>query len=79
MSPQPRFAVRPAIALLVLASWLSACAPEPAEAPESSKEPARPATVIDPQLEALDKARGVEAQVLNQSNRALEEADKDAR
>jgi hypothetical protein len=69
----------PAIAVLALAPWLSACAPEPADAPESSKEPARPATVIDPQLEALDKARGVEAQVLDQSNRALDEADKDSR
>jgi len=79
MSPRPRLVTRSVIAVLVLAPWLSGCAPEPAEAPESSKETARPATVIDPQLQALDKARGVESQVLDQSSRALEEADKDAR
>ena len=75
MSRRPRLSACPAV-VLALVSWLSACAPAPAEPPESSKDRARPTTVIDPQLEALDKARGVEAQVLDQSNRALEEADK---
>lgn len=60
-----------AAALLALA----ACAPEPPPAGEAEAAPPRQPTVIDPQLQALDKAKGVESQVLEASRRSIDEAD----
>lgn len=61
---------------LVATMLLSACAPAP-EPPAA--EPERRPTVIDPQLQALDKAKGVESQVLDASRRSIDEADEDSR
>lgn len=48
---------------------LAACAPAPegTAAPAATEPPPRPATVLDPQLEALDKAKAVEQQVEDQA------------
>lgn len=54
---------------------LAACAPEPPPASEAEAAPPRQPTVIDPQLQALDKAKGVESQVLEASRRSIDEAD----
>jgi len=54
---------------------LAACAPAPPPASEAGASPPRHPAVIDPQLQALDKARGVESQVLDASRRSIEEAD----
>jgi hypothetical protein len=54
---------------------VAACAPEPPPASEAEAAPPRQPTVIDPQLQALDKAKGVESQVLEASRRSIDEAD----
>jgi hypothetical protein len=54
---------------------LAACAPEPPPASEAEAAPPRQPTVIDPQLQALDKAKGVESQVLDASRRSIDAAD----
>lgn len=66
----------PGAACLIAALALGACAPAP-EPP--APEPERRPTVIDPQLQALDKAKGVESQVLDASRRSIDEADADSR
>lgn len=58
---------------------LAACAPEPPATTEAATDAQRRPTVIDPQLEALDKAKGVESQVLDASRRSIDEADGESR
>lgn len=62
-----------------LALLLAACMPGPPppqpEPEPTTTPPARQSTVIDTQLQALDRAKGVEAQVLDQAKRAGDEGD----
>lgn len=58
---------------------LAACTPEPPATNEADADVQRRPTVIDPQLEALDKAKGVESQVLDASRRSIDEADGESR
>lgn len=72
MSLHPR-----ALLILCAATFgLSACSVEAPPPPAPTAEhPAGAPTVIDGQLRALEKAKGVEADVLEQSQRTLERAD----
>jgi hypothetical protein len=66
---QRRLPWRPAWLALASLIALAACAPAPegAAAPAATEPPPRPATVLDPQLQALDKAKAVEQQVEDQA------------
>lgn len=76
---RPSMVLPHAIAVAIVLG-LSACAPEPPAATgETASDAQRPPTVIDPQLEALDKAKGVESQVLDASRRSIDEADEESR
>lgn len=72
----PRIPPAPHAASLIVALALAACAPAP---DPPATEPERRPTVIDPQLQALDQARGVESEVLDAARRAGDEADADSR
>lgn len=71
--------VLPRAIAVAMVLGLSACAPEPPATGEAASDAQRPPTVIDPQLEALDKAKGVESQVLDASRRSIDEADEASR
>jgi hypothetical protein len=61
--------------VMVSVLGLVACAPEPPPASEAEATPPRNPTVIDPQLQALDRARDVESQVLDGARRSIDAAD----
>ena len=75
----PTTALRSSGLVWLAAVSLGACSPAAPPATEAAPEAPPRATVIDPQLEALERAKGVEATVLDSSRRALDEADAEPR
>ncbi len=64
----------PIVAAVMLQS-LAACAPASPPSAETAPQPEQRPTVIDPQLRALDQAKGVETEVLDAARRSIDEAD----